>query len=135
MQQLFSESASVKGNIIVAYKNEAEEDRITDYLLKEGYGVYKCKTFRDFMEINHVNLRCILVEVTLGNDSTFHAIEMIKQLDTGIRTPLLVVADVASTENIVKALNAGANDYILFPYSRKEILQRVMSLTLKFFPK
>lgn len=132
MPELYSDPLSVKGNIIVAFKNDEERSRLFHYLRDDGYGVYFCNTFNDFMEINHVDVKCILVEVTPGYESIFHAIEIIKQTKTGIAIPMLVVSDVASTDNVVRALNAGANDYILTPYSRKEILQRITALMLAY---
>lgn len=129
MQELFTDSKSTKGNIIISFKDDEECDRLFRFLRSDGYGVYICRTFQEFMEINHVDLKCVIVEVTPGHESTFHAIEIIKQMPVGTKIPLLVVADVASTGNVVKALNVGANDYILQPYSRKEILQRISALT------
>ena len=66
--------------------------------------------------------------MTIGHSSTFHAIEIIKQTPVGMKIPILVVADVSSTANVVRALNAGASDYILQPYSNKEFLHRVIAL-------
>ena len=80
------------------------------------------------MEIEHVDVKCIVVDVTIGHSSTFHAIEIIKQTPVGMKIPILVVADVSSTANVVRALNAGASDYILQPYSNKEFLHRVLAL-------
>lgn len=80
------------------------------------------------MEIEHVDVKCIVVDVTAGHASTYHAIEIIKQTPVGMKIPILVVADVLSTSNVVRALNAGASDYILQPYSNKEFLHRVLTL-------
>lgn len=132
MQELFTDNTSTKGNIIISFKDDEECNRLFGYLRSDGYGVYICRTFEEFMEINHVDLKSIIVEVTPGHESTFHAIEIIKQSQVGMKIPLLVVADVASTGNVVKALNVGANDYILQPYSRKEILQRVSALISRY---
>lgn len=132
MPELFTDTTSTKGNIIIAFKNDEEDARLFKFLRDDGYGVYKCRTFEDFMEVNHVDLKCIIVEVTPGYDSIFHAIEIIKQTQVGISIPMLVVADVASSENVVRALNLGANDYVLLPYSRREILQSVSSIIRRF---
>lgn len=132
MPELFADSTSVKGNVIIAFKNEEEEARLFQFLREDGFGVYRCRTFEDFMEVDHVDLKCIIVEVTSGNDSVFHAIEIIKQSKEGIAIPMLVVADMASSDHVVRALNTGANDYVLFPYSRKEIMQSISAIIRRF---
>lgn len=132
MQKLFKEdipnNIPVKGNIIISFKNDEICDNLREYLQRDGYGVYICKTFEEFMEIEHVDVKCIVVDVTAGHASTYHAIEIIKQTPVGMNIPILVVADVLSTSNVVRALNAGASDYILQPYSNKEFLHRVLTL-------
>lgn len=132
MQKLFKEdipdNIPVKGNIILSFKNDETCSDLSRYLQRDGYGVYVCKTFEEFMEIEHVDVKCIVVDVTIGHSSTFHAIEIIKQTPVGMKIPILVVADVSSTANVVRALNAGASDYILQPYSNKEFLHRVIAL-------
>lgn len=132
MQKLFKEdipnNIPVKGNIIISFKNDEICDNLREYLQRDGYVVYICKTFEEFMEIEHVDVKCIVVDVTAGHASTYHAIEIIKQTPVGMKIPILVVADVLSTSNVVRALNAGASDYILQPYSNKEFLHRVLTL-------
>lgn len=83
MQKLFKEdipnNIPVKGNIIISFKNDEICDNLREYLQRDGYGVYICKTFEEFMEIEHVDVKCIVVDVTAGHASTYHAIEIIKQ--------------------------------------------------------
>lgn len=132
MQKLYTEDipadVKVKGNIIISFRNDEVCDTLRQYLHAEGYGVYICKSLEEFMELEHVNVMCIVIDVTPGYASTFHAIEIIKQTPVGASIPILVVADVNSTQNVVRALNAGASDYLLQPYSQKEFLHRVLSL-------
>ncbi|MDE6756428.1 MAG: response regulator [Muribaculaceae bacterium] len=133
MQRLFKEDIpadmAVKGNVIISFKDDDVCDALRKCLHDDGYGVYICKTFEEFMELEHVDVMCIVVDVTPGHASTFHAIEIIKQTPTGMHIPILVVADVTSTGHVVRALNAGATDYILQPYSNKEFLQRLAKLS------
>lgn len=132
MQKLYNEdipgNVAVKGNIIISFRDDEVCDTLRRYLHAEGYGVYICKSFEEFMELEHVDLMCVVIDVTPGYASTFHSIEIIKQTEVGSRIPILVVADVNSTQNVVRALNAGASDYILQPYSQKEFLHRIISL-------
>lgn len=132
MQKLYTEdipaNVAVKGNIIISFRDDEVCNTLRQYLHGEGYGVYICKTFEEFMEIEHVDVMCIVIDVTPGYASTFHSIEIIKQTPVGVHIPILVVADVSSTPNVVRALNAGASDYILQPYSKKEFLHRIVSL-------
>lgn len=132
MQKLYKEDipadVTVKGNIIISFRNDEVCDTLRRYLHGEGYGVYICKSLEEFMELEHVDVMCIVIDVTPGFASIFHAIEIIKQTPVGCHIPILVVADVNSTQNVIRALNVGADDYILQPYSQKEFLHRIVSL-------
>lgn len=129
MQELFTEHIPAgvvrRGNVIISFKSDEVSEHISQCLQGEGFGVYMCKTFAEFMEIEHEDVRCVIVDVTAGHRSTFHAIEIIKQSPEGVNMPLLVVADGASTTSVVRALNVGANDYILQPHTDKAFIERV----------
>lgn len=132
MQKLFEDyiPAGVKkvGNIIISFNNDEVSNKISHCLQLNGFGVYTCKTFAELMEIEHEDVKCIVVDITKGHRSTFHAIELIKQLPLGAIIPLLVVADRESTTNVVRALNSGANDYIIHPYSDKDFIARIKKM-------
>ena len=82
------------------------------------------------MEVEHQHLICTIIDISINNPDIFHSIEIIKQSPIGVHVPMLIVAEVSSTDNIIRALNAGANDYLLRPFSRKELLQRITTLTM-----
>lgn len=129
MQKLTTEhipaDVARRGNVIISFSKDDVSDKVSLSLQGIGFGVYVCKTFADFMEIEHEDVRCIVVDITEGQRSTFHAIEIIKQSPDGANIPLLVVADGRSTTNVVRALNSGANDYIIQPHSETDFIARI----------
>ena len=122
--------ASKKGNIIISFNDDDTCNSVRQYLESAGYGVYVCCSLTDFMEVEHQHLICTIIDISTDNPDKFHSIEIIKQSPVGVHVPMLVVAEVSSTDNIIRALNAGANDYLLRPFSRKELLQRITTLTM-----
>ena len=132
MQQLFTEyipkSVKRKGNIIISFRDEVLCKRMSKCLQRNGFGVYVCRSFQEFMEIEHVDVKCVVADVTLGLASTFHAIETIRQTHVGRAIPIFAVGDAASSDYVVRALNAGARDYILLPYSDSEFIRRLNRL-------
>lgn len=56
-------------------------------------------------------------------------IEVCKQIrDQNITTPILVLSGQLATEEKIKALDAGADDYLVKPYSSGELLARMRAL-------
>lgn len=132
MQQLFTEfipkGATRKGNIIITFRDEAVFHRMSKCLQRNGFAVYWCRSFQEFMAIEHLQFKCMVVDVTLGMASTFHAVETIKQSEVGKIIPILAVGDATSSDHVVRALNAGAADYILHPYTDAEFIHRLNAL-------
>lgn len=116
------------GNILIAYYPAEMSAMLSDFLKLHGYGVYVCDSFDGLMTLEMSNLRMVVMDISSKDDSVFHAIEMIKQMAVQPNLPILVSAEHPDTERIILALNAGAYDYIVRPYSKQEILMRVRAL-------
>lgn len=118
-------------NVIIADDEDEVCERLRNFFLSEGFGVYICKTINDFMTMEHMDVCAIIMDMALDGGNGAHAIELVKQTPVGIKIPILICSDGPSTEEIIRGLNAGASDYIIKPYTTRELLQRVKALLRK----
>lgn len=119
---------SANGNIIIGYYPSGVSAALSEFLEAHGYGVYICDSFDSLMSIEVTNLRMVVMDLSSDDDSVCHAIEMIRQMTVRPTVPVLVSSEYPDTEKIVSALNAGAIDYIIRPYSNQELLMRVRTI-------
>lgn len=62
-----------------------------------------------------------------------NGLEVCKQLrEEGIRTPILILTALGTTDDKVTGLDAGADDYLVKPFEFKELLARLRALTKRF---
>lgn len=62
-----------------------------------------------------------------------NGLEVAKQLrNEGIKTPILMLTALGSTDDKVVGLDAGADDYLVKPFEFKELLARLRALTKRF---
>lgn len=118
-------------NIIIADGDRAKCESLKEFFISEGYGVYICQSVTDFMTVEHNDLCAIILDLSLEYGESIQSIELVKQSRVGEDIPILISSDMASTNDIIRALNAGATDYILKPYTNREIFQRLVALIKK----
>lgn len=128
MPDLDNNKNTANGYILVAYYPAEISARLSDFFQLHGYGVYVCDSFDGLMALDMPDLSMVVMDISSKDESVYHAIEMLKQMSSKPNMPILVSAEHPDTERIVQALNAGAYDYIVRPYSMQEILMRVRTL-------
>ena len=109
-----------------------DEEKVSRFLRQaleeEGHAV---DTARDGIEagnLAHVSpYDLILLDVQMpGKDGLQLASELRR---AGLQTPILMLTSRDSTQDVVRGLNAGADDYLTKPFALDELLARVNALT------
>ena len=118
-------TTSSSGNIIIVDEVPKICANLTTFFETEGFGVYICRDVVELMTVEHKNLRLILMDVSNGETQ---GIELVRQSKVGANLPIIICSDIPSTDDIIRGLNAGADDYILKPYSTRELIARVRAL-------
>jgi DNA-binding response OmpR family regulator len=110
-----------------------EDDRkvagfIEQGLREEGYAVDVAKDGDEATTLAHVNdYDAILLDLMLPRKNGLQvAMELRRE---GRRTPILMLTARDSTEDVVRGLDAGADDYLPKPFKFDELLARVRALT------
>lgn len=97
-------------------------------LEEEGHAVDSAGDGREAGNLAHLNqYDLILLDVQLpGMDGLQLAAELRR---AGMQAPILMLTSRDSTQDVVRGLNAGADDYLTKPFALEELLARVNALT------
>jgi len=123
-----SSNSHTPGHILVATKDHADCDLIRGHFESSGYVIEFCQTLRDVYMTDLSPYSLVLMELTDNIDEGIHAIETIKQHNSSYNTPILVYSASRRSEVIVSALNAGADDYVIKPFSVRELSARIRAV-------
>lgn len=99
---------------------------------------HKCYTFATFKSFQTALYRdsfdLVLLDWVLPDSSGPKVMQWIR--DTlHIKVPVLFITSKTDEENIVEALNAGADDYMIKPIRRGELIARVNALLRRAYPE
>jgi DNA-binding response OmpR family regulator len=115
--------------ILVVEDEQQIADALSEVLGVEGYHVRKCasvETAEKLIVDGVAEPRLIILDLNLPGMNGLKAIPLFRSLRyTG---PILVLTGRTETSVKVEALDAGADDYLLKPFSIKELLARVRAL-------
>jgi CheY-like chemotaxis protein len=70
----------------------------------------------------------VVLDVNLPDGSGFDILRLLRQ-DLGRETPVLVLSALKQEENVIRALELGANDYVTKPFGPRELLARIRKWT------
>lgn len=99
-----------------------------DFILKRaGYDVIPIANGRDAQAaiVNLVPVDVILLDLMLPYVSGFQLIREIREDVLWQRVPIVVLSGKVLEEDIVRALDLGANDYVTKPFRPEELLARL----------
>jgi len=109
-----------------------EDDDVTAYMLtyllrREGYDV-TCfsdgqQAYEAIQEDKPFSLA--LLDVMIPYRSGIELISQIRSLPSWDDTPVIMISGKSQEQDIIKALDAGANDYVTKPFQPGEVLARI----------
>lgn len=76
--------------------------------------------------LNHKDYDLIILDLMLPKKNGFEICETVRKLE--IKTPILVLTARDATEDKVSALNVGADDYLVKPFSFQELMARIKAI-------
>lgn len=77
----------------------------------------------------------VVCDLNLGSGSGFEVVGHIRHSDLGADVPILIVTGEGGRDDIVKAVDLGANDYLVKPFQAEDLEKKVVSLGRSFiFP-
>ena len=95
----------------------------------EGYEPIVVNDSAKAMEAAHSSLpQCFLLDLMMPPPDGFKLCRMLREDTTFKHTPILIVTALDNTDSKIVAIGAGANDYLVKPFSIDDLILRVKRL-------
>ncbi|MDO8453218.1 MAG: response regulator transcription factor [Sulfurimonas sp.] len=117
--------------ILIVDDDEITLEMIGYTLEDEGYKVIKSTNSRDAIELaekNSLFLNAVLMDLVMPQNDGFMAIRTMKGRRSLRLIPIMALTASNDKESVLKAFNAGADDYLTKPFDPEELLFRVKAL-------
>jgi DNA-binding response OmpR family regulator len=115
-------------NILLIEDEQNVSSFIKKGLEEENYSVYVAYDGQTGLEVLYQNLiDVIILDIILPGINGFEVCHKIRQKGYQ-EVPILMLTALGSTENVVRGLDMGADDYLVKPFKFKELLARVKAL-------
>lgn len=101
---------------------------LLEYMLeREGFEVLVANNGRDAVHFVEESPPpdIVLLDVMLPYRDGFEIVREIRNSDAWAETPVIMLSARSLEEDVVRALEAGANDYVMKPYNPRELLARI----------
>lgn len=114
--------------ILIAEDNKLILETIAHSLAREGYEIIKSTDGKECLEIlkdNDVDL--IITDLYMPNVNGMEVISILRE-ERKVKTPIMVLSAAGAEENVLKAFEFGADDFMIKPFSLIEINVRIKRL-------
>ena len=99
------------------------------YLVPQGYAIVKAASGKEALELLSSNpIDLILLDVMMPGMDGFEVARKVRQNGTHKLLPIILVTALQDTEDRVKGIEAGCDDFLSKPFDQDELLARVHSL-------
>lgn len=116
-------------NIIIIDDNQDNIKLASLILLKEGYNVFSALCVKDGIKtMKEHGVSLILMDIMMPYIDGIEGIKHIKQEEELRYIPILILSAISTKEYVLKALNAGADDYLAKPYNLKDLVAKIKEL-------
>ena len=124
---------TAQGSLLVVDDNEMNREILRRRLQRRGYSVAVTEDGTQALErIEKNSFDLILLDVLMPGMSGLEVLSVIRQTHPATRLPVIMATAQSETEDIVKALELGANDYVTKPFDFPVVAARVEThLSLK----
>jgi putative two-component system response regulator len=119
-----------KKQLILAVDDQPQNlDLLEAHLIPEGYEIIKAASGEEALgKLNGEPIDLVLLDVMMPGMDGFEVIRKIRKDDKHRLLPIILVTALSETEDRVKGIEAGCNDFLSKPFDKMELLARVHSL-------
>src|SRR6267143_2274114 len=117
---------SIPGKLLIVDDNEMNRDMLARRLERKGYAVGVAESAQQWLEqIKREGADVVLVDIEMPDMSGLEALKTLREAYSPIELPVIMVTAKNQSEDIVKALDLGANDYLTKPVDFPVALARI----------
>lgn len=118
-----------KPSILVVDDRPENIELLEAYLVPQGYEIIKAGTGGEALDrLEEGRTDLVLLDVMMPGMDGFEVTRRIRQKRETRLLPIILLTALRDTEDRVKGINAGCDDFISKPFDRMELLARVRSL-------
>ncbi|WP_031544887.1 response regulator transcription factor [Salinicoccus luteus] len=112
--------------ILIVDDEERIRKLLNMYLVREGYEITEADNGEDALDLAlEQDFHCILLDLMMPR---MDGIEVAKRLRTQKSTPIIMLTAKGEENNRVEGFEVGADDYIVKPFSPREVVLRVKAI-------
>ncbi len=111
--------------ILVVDDEETLREGLKTYLEFEGYSVTAFASGEEVLQSDLSDVDLILLDIMMGGMSGMELAQILAQDVKTSDIPIIFLTAKDSEEDMVKGLNLGADDYIVKPYSIRNVIARI----------
>src|ERR1700737_2089153 len=102
--------------LLIVDDNEMNRDMLARRLLRKGYVVELAENAKELLErVKEDAVDLVLLDIEMPEISGLDALKALRGLYSAAELPIIMVTAKTQSEDIVKALDLGANDYLTKP--------------------
>jgi phosphoserine phosphatase RsbU/P len=118
--------SSPQGTILIVDDEELNRDGLSRRLQRHDYNVVSAKSGRDAIELlGNRQFDLVLLDIMMPGMNGLEVLKFLRRIDTLIDLPIIMVTAKGGSEDVVEALELGANDYLTKPLDFPVVLARV----------
>src|SRR6185436_9968602 len=107
---------SQPGRLLIVDDNENNRDMLARRLEKKGYIVATADSGKQlFDHIQKEEVDLVLLDIEMPGVSGLDALQVLRESHSPIQLPIIMVTARNQSDDIIKALEMGANDYLTKP--------------------
>lgn len=114
--------------ILVVDDEEALCDALAFNLEAEGYQTATANSAEEALTMNLSRFDLVLLDIMMGEISGTQLARIMKSNPATASVPIIFLTAKDTEDEIIEGLDLGADDYIVKPYSLKEVLARVRTV-------
>jgi putative two-component system response regulator len=115
--------------ILAVDDNEQNLQLVQEYLWSWGFEVVVARDGVEAIEqFHHHSPELVLLDVMMPNMDGYEACSRIKSTASGRMIPIVMLTALTSTDEKIRALDHGADDFLTKPINRQELRARISSL-------
>ncbi|WP_216828167.1 response regulator transcription factor [Alkalihalobacterium elongatum] len=119
----------MKKKIILIVDDESDMRELISICLQSDYETIAAEDGEVALKVlDSQNVDLVLLDVMMPVMDGFSVLTEMKQIQKMKDTPVILLTALGDTDDIVKGLNRGADDYIVKPFEPREMVARIQSV-------
>ena len=118
--------SSQQTNLLIVDDNEMNRDMLARRLARKGYSIGVAESARQLLDrVKRDRVDLVLLDIEMPQISGLEALQILREEFSAIELPIIMVTAKDQSEDVVKALELGANDYVTKPIDFPVALARI----------